>query len=68
MSQEDIMTGDKPTWWQCTRCGNEFAVADRKALVAVTHGHGTPRYCPFCGMDALRDNGETGSDEIGRWR
>ncbi len=62
------MAGNKPTWWRCTSCGNEFALAEREGLVTITHGHGTPRYCPFCGMAALQENGETGLDVIGRWR
>ena len=62
------MAGDKPTWWWCTSCGKEIAMAERKALVAVTHGSGKPTHCPFCGMDGLRENGETGADQIGPWR
>lgn len=62
------MAGDKPTWWQCTSCGKEFGVPERKAPVTVTYGSGKPKYCPFCGKDGLRDRGETGADEIGRWR
>jgi rubrerythrin len=62
------MAGVKPTWWRCTICGKEFAVAERKAIATVTYGHGKPTRCPFCGKDGLRDNGETGPEEIGEWR
>ncbi len=49
-------------------CGKELAVTERKANASVTYGSGKPTHCPFCGKDGLRDNGETGPDQIGPWR